>query len=1213
MTKFCFFGACLLFSFFAIAQDSIQARIVLIGDAGDITPAGQVVISGVKKNIPLDKKTTIIFLGDNLYTYGLPDDQASTYSRATAILDSQANIASGTQAQVFFIPGNHDWAHEGPDGWAAVQREQAYIEYLADDTRRVHFFPQDGCPGPVVRELTKEVVLVMMDTQWWLHKYDKPGIESDCPAKTKEEVLNQLGDILDNNSEKLVILAMHHPFKSYGSHGGYYTWKEHIFPFTEFRKNLWIPLPIIGSIYPITRGVFGTPQDLKHPAYQNMINQIQQVVNGHPHTIFVAGHEHNQQLIYDSSYYYIVEGAGYKHTRVSKGKNSIYATDTTGFATLDISTNKNVQVNFYNVQGTETHLNYSQHLFNFSKSPALIPADTIKEVFIPLNADSITIAINKKYTKASAFKRYLNGNNYRATWATPVRLKIFDLRQSGMAIESLGGGKQTISLTLRDKDGKRWALRTIDKNLEKVLPDNFRNTAAVKYLSDFVSTAHPYAPLIVPAIANAANVIVAKPKFYFVPEDRAFGKYKNLFANKVVMIEEKEPIPKGDDTKSTNKVINELLDDNDNRVDQKAVLNARLLDILLADWDRHFDQWKFWERDTGKGKLYVPVPRDRDQALSYSDGLFLKLLAYNQLPYLQGFKKTIPSIKWLSWEARDFDRIFLNKLDEDQFRKIVAEFQQNLSDKVIEQAVRNMPADIFALNGEEIINKLKSRRNILMKEAMKYYKYLSREVNVVGSNKKEYFSITSVGKNLEVKVFKRNKESDSVALMYKRQFDPLITKEVRLFGLKNNDYFFIDSNASSAIKLRIIGGRDEDTFNIKGHVKNIIYDVNNAKNVVLNKSRTKLQISDDISANDYSPTGFEYNRTYFPLVNMGYNVEDGLMFGLGISYITHGFRKAPYASSQKFTSLYALNRGSFQLKYRGDFTEVFDKTGLLLNAEVLSPVLNNFYGLGNNTISDPAKGIEFYRVRYKYAKAQALLTRRPFSSLILGAGAELYHYWIDKEDNENKILDRPSLIGLDSVNVYQTKTFVGARFLATINTLNNELFPTRGILFTNELLAMGGINKNSKPLTMFTSDMTIYTSWREPAKVVTVLKLGGGRILSKNYEYFQALSLGQNNFLRGFRKNRFAGESIAYGSFEVRHKLFNSKSYLFPGTVGVITFAETGRVWTSIPTPVKWHFSYGGGLYYAAYNKVLISSTIALSNESSLFNFTLGTKFNLTF
>src|SRR2546423_13858911 len=92
-----------------IAQDTLQSTIVLIGDAGQLTNGRHPVIAAVKKHVILNSKTTIVFLGDNLYKVGLPDNQMPTYAMAHAVLDSQVNIAEGTGAKVYFIPGNHDW------------------------------------------------------------------------------------------------------------------------------------------------------------------------------------------------------------------------------------------------------------------------------------------------------------------------------------------------------------------------------------------------------------------------------------------------------------------------------------------------------------------------------------------------------------------------------------------------------------------------------------------------------------------------------------------------------------------------------------------------------------------------------------------------------------------------------------------------------------------------------------------------------------------------------------------------------------------------------------------------------------------------------------------------------------------------------------------------------------------------------------------------
>ncbi|MEJ7822119.1 MAG: metallophosphoesterase family protein [Chitinophagaceae bacterium] len=101
--------------------DTLQARIILIGDAGEFTNGKQPVINGIKTALALDAKTTIVYLGDNIYHNGLPDETSSDYPLKRAVLDSQIQIADNTKAKVYFIPGNHDWNYGDPGGLAANQ------------------------------------------------------------------------------------------------------------------------------------------------------------------------------------------------------------------------------------------------------------------------------------------------------------------------------------------------------------------------------------------------------------------------------------------------------------------------------------------------------------------------------------------------------------------------------------------------------------------------------------------------------------------------------------------------------------------------------------------------------------------------------------------------------------------------------------------------------------------------------------------------------------------------------------------------------------------------------------------------------------------------------------------------------------------------------------------------------------------------------------
>jgi hypothetical protein len=1198
-------------------KDSVQGRLVLIGDAGDFHGGHHPVIEAVKRNIKFDNKTTIVYLGDNLYYTGLPDPSYRSYDIRKAVLDTQINIARGTPAKVFFIPGNHDWNRFGKGGWETVVRQQTYIDSIGNK-KGVEYEPKGGCPGPVPIEISNDVLMIIMDSQWWLHPFEKPRVESDCPYKTTEEVLNEIENIVTQNSKKLILFVCHHPFKSYGIHGGYFTLKQHIFPFTEMKPNLYIPLPVIGSIYPIARSVFGTPQDLQHPVYAQMIKDVQKVVKKHPNVIFISGHEHNLQLIKDSNYHYIISGAGTKKSRVAKNKHELFGAAENGFATLEISKNKNVRAKFYTVTNDTSKLAYDSVLLNFSKIPQTF-LDSNKSVAeaAPFK-DSIIAAINKKYDSVSGLHRIVLGENYRKEWATPVHLKVFNLNKEkgGLTIKSLGGGKQTQSLRLEDKAGRQWFLRCVNKDPQGALPENFRNSVAQHIVQDMISASHPYAPLAIPDLAKAAKVVVAQPTYYFVPDDPALNFYRPLFANTICALEEREPTPDTSDTKSTATVLNKMYDDNDNHVDQKAALRARLLDILIGDWDRHFGQWRFGSIDTGKGKIFYPIPRDRDQAFFKANGLLIKGVSANLLPYLTGFRKDIPRINWFNWSARDFDRLFLNELSKEDWINISEDIKRNMTDEVITRAVKKMPPAIFALKGQLIIDKLKSRRDILTKEALKYYNFLSKDVNIIGSNKKEYFKVSGVGDDLQVKVFKRTKASDSATLIYNRIFDHKNTREVRLYGLAGNDVFEVDDQAKAGIRLRLIGGRGNDTFNVRGSVHNDIYDLKDSvieKNTLLQHSHSRLKISSNPAVNRYDATDFKYNIYRFPRVNIGYNPEDKLMVGIGLLYRTYRFRKEPYSTQQRLSTLYAPASRSYQLKYNAEVNQLIGNTDVVLNTEFVNPTLNNFFGLGNETVKNPNVGLEYYRVRYKYAQAELLFRQRPFSVLSLSAGPVWFHYWNEYKDNKQRILSTPSMVGLDSASIYSNKSYIGGKLGLLLNNVNSELLPTRGVYWNTQFTSLAGITTTSKAFTQLTSDLTLYSSLASLEKLVSVLRLGGGHIYSKNYEYFQALNLGANNVLRGFRKNRFSGRGLAYGSLELRGQLFNSKSYYLPGPVGLIGFAETGRVWVKNEDSKKWHYSYGGGLFYAPFNAAIVSGTVGFSPEENIFNFSIGTKFNINF
>lgn len=1200
-----------------ITGDTISKRIVLIGDAGQLTNGRHPIVDAVRKLIQLDSNTTVFFLGDNLYRNGLPDVEYSKYGLSKAILDSQLSVVAGTKAYLYMIPGNHDWENGGRGGYNAMIRQQLYVSFT-NTNRRAKYLPEEGCPGPEEIPIGTDITVIVFDSQWWLHPYDKPEIESDCKCKTTEELVEQIADIAAHNAKKLVILACHHPFKSNGIHGGFFTLTQHLFPLTDLKKNLYIPLPILGSIYPLSRSLFGTPQDLKYPTYQNMVSEISsRIKKAAPNLIFVSGHDHNLQLIRDSTYNYIVSGGGSKQNRTSKSKLSIYNNTIEGFAVLEVSVNKNVNLFFYTVHDSIVK---SQPFFlmNFAKLD-VEKIDSTKSVVVEdpflKYKDTTTVAITPEFYQIKGLRKVFMGENYRKEWGTPVNMRVFNVNKEkgGFKLDGLGGGKQTLTLKLKDPNGKDWVLRSVNKNPGQTIPETFRGSFAKDLLNEIKSASFPYGALIVPGLTKPLGLMAPEPELFFVPDDPALGYYRELFANKVCMLEKRDPTLDGTEAHSTAKIFNDMIDDNDHRAVQQDVLRARILDMVIGDYDRHFDQWRWDTQDTGKGKIYYPIPRDRDQAFFYSGGLVMRLINRKNLPFLKGFRYNIPQPSWLAYTARDLDRIFLTEMDTKEWKTEIARVETKLTDTVIRSAVHRLPPEIFRIHGERIISKMISRRNQIDAAAMTYYRFLSRKVNVIGSNGKEFFKISNAPNGmLQVKVYAKGKGYDTSFVMYDRVFDPVVTKEIRLYGLNDKDYFEVEKDVTSRIKLRMIGGGEADTFDIKGNVETLLYDVKDSLNVIKNASHAKNRFTLDPPLNERGLLGFNYNYSKFPMLQFNYNSDDRVFMGAGFGKRTFAFRNLPYASDQELTFLYAPGIRAWQLYYKGEFNHLTRDYDLVLKGRLGSPALSNFFGYGNHTRFDNTKSPRFYQTRYNFSELEALVRQRRFDILHIMIGPYFSSYNSRYAENKDNILARPEQVKLDSSDIFSKKAWLGGKLKLQIDNRNNEFFPTRGVYWINEIRVLKGIKKGSDTYSSFISEMTIHASMADPANLVAILKIGGGRILSKNYEYFQAMTLGAEKGLAGFRKNRYAGRSCFYSSLELKIKLMDVNSYILPGQFGFTVFGNIGRV-QAYNDSRKWHIAYGLGFYYLPFNLFAITGSLGFSQNEKMLAFSIGSKFNLTY
>ena len=334
-------------------KDSIEIAIFLIGDAGSAAYDGEPVLQelALQSDSLRPVPQFVVFLGDNVYPKGVPPLGHPARDDAEKKVAAQVLAIRKGSAQGLLIPGNHDWDRHGRDGWNAIRRQDTLVRKFGGDD--VRLAPGGGCPGPDVVDIGEHVRLIAMDSEWWLHNDVKPfGPSSPCPTRTYDEVTDSLAGALRDKGDRHAIVLTHHPLRSGGIHGGTFTLGDHIFPLRNFKRWLWVPLPLIGSIYPFARQMGISNQDVFGRKYRELRWAFERVFRRYPPLVVASGHDHDLQVIrggrpdVTNAGYQLVSGAGILgHASVVRDiDGSLFKREAAGFMRLDITRDGRVRL-----------------------------------------------------------------------------------------------------------------------------------------------------------------------------------------------------------------------------------------------------------------------------------------------------------------------------------------------------------------------------------------------------------------------------------------------------------------------------------------------------------------------------------------------------------------------------------------------------------------------------------------------------------------------------------------------------------------------------------------------------------------------------------------------------------------------------------------------------------------------------------------------------
>jgi hypothetical protein len=830
-------------------------------------------------------------------------------------------------------------------------------------------------------------------------------------------------------------------------------------------------------------------------------------------------------------------------------------------------------------------------------------------------AREATVVAGPEYA-AGGIRTFGLGKGYRDIWTTPITVPVLDLETfaGGLRPTHKVGRLQTAGLAFEGKDGREYTFRSLDKDPERILPVEWRHSFPAKIVRDHTSATYPGAALVMPVLADALSLVHTDPRFVVLPDDPALGDFRKDFAGKLGTFDffpdagPKMPPPFDRATKvvKSDKLWEDWLKGPKNAVDARAYLRARILDLLVGDYDRHSGQWR-WVRFADQ-PLWEVLREDPDMVFLKSDGVAFDFIRGRSPRFLEFGPKFPKRLEGLTASAAEMDRWLLSGLDRSAFEEAAREVQARLTDAVIEEAIDRVPAEWRAASRAEIVPALRARRDALAGVVLHYYRDLAHQVDVHATDRDEVVTVRRLARNaLEVTVA----EAGAAEPYFRRTFVPGETSEVRVYLHGGNDRVERVGEPGGPIRVRVVAGEGHDTLDDSASGGTEVWPGQGTLDVVRGHGTDREgpwvgpkpdEEKPWVGPRDYG----HWTRAYTELM---YASELDLLLGAGLRRTAWGFRSLPESSQQDLSVLWSTGEAEGRLAYSGLFRRPGSRAAFVVDGLASGIERINFFGYGNET-AKPAEKEDFRTHENVFSLA-------PSARLELAGDLQLH------ADAVLRASDTPT----DRDNVLNRLQAYGRGRFAEAGLRAGVRYDSRGV---GESLLSGSF-ETAAPQAKRLLDARVEASafyfpalldvekdfggtegevagylGRSSSPLQLAARIGGRRVWG-TYPWLESAFLGGRASLRGYSRNRFAGDGSLYGALEARAWPFTLDVPPVPMRFGILAFADVGRVWLAGETSEVWHPSWGGGVMLQPVSTpYVITIAWAGGREGSRFYFGYG-------
>ncbi len=1132
-----------------------------------------------------EDSSSLVIIGNLVPKKGYPNkdkgrDEVKKYLQANLlehIKDFKGNI--------IFTPGPNEWKKDAPDN---IDDLESFLQ----DNSRAKFWPNDGCPIES-ESLSDKLQLIMIDSQWYLENWDDhPYINNKCEIKTRAQFREAFNDELEDAQKKTVLVAVYHPVLTNTK----LTFLEKMIGLGEHTR--------------------------RNPQLKELMGTLETLANQYQDVIFLSGKDRNLQYVQDDGIEQVISGNTSKPRKAKpKEDHGDFAAYETGYAKMNINEDGSSKVEFYELKPTGTQKIFTRQISR--------ERPTLDEVYWPedrIGKTKITSVYTEEETDKDGLYKALWGEHYRPLYSRKFEFPVLylDTLPGNLEVLGAGGGHQSRSLGFVDDNDHEYTMRALKKSALQFLQttvvtthyveEYLENTVAERYVQDFYTTAFPYGTFPAGKLMDELGIFHPNSSLYYVPKQKALGIYNEEYGDELYMFEahvggenkDLEIFGNADDILNTSDLFLEMREDKDGFVDEKMFIRARLLDMLMGDWDRHQGQyeWAEFEEEDGK-KRYLPIAKDRDQVFSKTDGFILSLLRFGfpEFRAMEKYSEDVKKPKWFNIAGYPIDKAFIRNSEWEDWKQQAEYIQQNITDEVIQEAFAVLPEDIANDPYVDEIKKImKARRENLEGIARDYYKHLTKFDMFTGTEDDDKFLITRKPDGI-TKVELMNDDGKVIA---EKTYDSHETREVWIYGLDGDDEFKIVGSGSKPVSLKVIGGEENDIYDFQNTRNAKLYDFKSKKNTIKTPGANKMLV-DSYEINNYDPNKKKINQyNLFPSAD--FNSDIGFKLGVKNVYTTYGLVRNPFTTRQNLILNYFFRTKGFEADYSAEFAHIFYNWNFGINAYYSSPNYTmNFFGIGNDTEYDRDDvSNSFNRVKMQQWRfAPSLIHRNTKgTSFIIKPLIESIEVGFDQDLFVSNRFARTSTI-------YNNQLYAGGDVIFNFKNKDRAAFPSRGVELDVTAGYKTNIDEYDNEFAYVRPMLSMDYPLHESGFAVIATKIGGEAIFGDNYEFYHGATLGggNTNSLRGYRNERFNGKYAFYQNLDLRSGITQFRTNFVPLRIGASLGFDYGRVWTEDDNSNQWHTNYGGSIFINAFKAFTGNIGYYVGDEGGRVNFTFNFDF----